>query len=222
MKKLTITALLALLCLVSCKKSSNENDDSPLLTPSIDGTKTGAVSINGTIYSTVVIGKKTWTSVNYNGNGGMVNTKANNQKYGKHYTLKEALAIELPVGWRLPSESDFVDLMRNYDGSYGYSDTATPYTNDFHVIELMSKETWVNSGNKYLPTNRSGFNALAGGTYNVTFKYFVQEEYETGFWSTPYSRPFMITNQFKNGIGTYIFYRGFSTADSESRFNLRL
>ncbi|WP_025144519.1 FISUMP domain-containing protein [Pedobacter jeongneungensis] len=219
MKKTLI--LLAFIALISCKKSDSNPSELKPLPPSTDGRKTGTVNINGIEYSTVVIGNQTWTSVNYNGNGGMVNPKATGDNYGKHYTYKEAQAITLPNGWRLPSENDFVELMRNYDGTYGYSNTTTPYSNDFQVIDLMSKSSWVIQGNKYLPTNKSGFNAIAAGTYNVTFKYFVQEGYQTGFWSLPYYRPFTITNEFTNGVGIFKFSRGFSTDNAEARYSIR-
>jgi uncharacterized protein (TIGR02145 family) len=178
MKKILIY-LIAIRLFISCKKS-DENPTESKPSPSIDGSKTATVNINGIDYPTVVIGNQNWTSVNYNGNGGMVNPKATGANY-KHYTYKEAQAITLPNGWRLTSENDFVELMRNYDGTYGYGNTTTPYSNDFQVIDLMSKSTWVIQGNKYLTTIISGFNAIVAGTYNVTFEYFVQEGYQTGF-----------------------------------------
>lgn len=218
MKKILIA--FAITALIACKKSNGKIEEPTQIPISINGSKTGNVIINGTSYATVIIGKQTWTSINYNGTGGMINPKANTSNYGKYYTYKEAQAITPPTGWRLPSEEDFNILMRNYDGSFAYGNT-TNTNNEFAAINLMSKSTWVVQGNKYVADNLSGFNALAGGTYNVTFKYFVQEGYETGFWTLPYYKPFMITNEFKNGVGTYHFYKGFTAGDAEARFNLR-
>lgn len=223
MKEACISLLLLFFIVTGCKKENPENEEEKKVISSIDGSIKGSVKLNGVSYSTVVIGKRTWTSVNYNGDGGMINPNANGANYGKHYSRSEALAITLPAGWRLPSESDFIDLMRNYDGSFEYGNVAGNSDNEFAAIYLMAKESWINSGNKLLPNNNSGFSALSTGTYNITFKYFVQEGDETGFWSSSYT-PFMISNRVLNDgkhIYTYSFFKGFPTNNPESRYSVR-
>ena len=118
-----------------------------------------AVTINGQNYPTVVIGSQTWTSVNYNGPGGVnYNNSANNDPvYGKLYSYSEAKAISPPLGWRLPTQSDFSTLFITLGVS--------PDNQNYFVLpdstgrKLMSTTTWANgTGN-----NMTGFNAVGSG-----------------------------------------------------------
>jgi len=138
--------------LFSCSKSSNKPQQSSNNT---------SVTISGAAYTTVIIGTQTWTSVNYNGPGGVnYNNGANNATYGKLYTWTEAKAISLPAGWRLPTESDFNNLMiaigaQNLgNGSYLSSGT--------EPLQLMSKSGWTTTNG----TNALGFNAKPAGYYD--------------------------------------------------------
>ena len=71
-----------------------------------------SITINSTEYPTVVIDNQTWTSVNYNGPGGInYNNQTNDPVYGKLYSYTEANNIVLPKGWRLPTKSDFEKLL---------------------------------------------------------------------------------------------------------------
>ncbi|HEY8929091.1 MAG TPA: FISUMP domain-containing protein [Mucilaginibacter sp.] len=98
----------AIITFVSCSKKSDTrpNDNS--------------VTINGTNYSVVAIGGQTWTSVNYNGEGGINynNGSINNAADGKLYTIAEAQAIKLPKGWRLPTRDDFNKLLVSIGAVY--------------------------------------------------------------------------------------------------------
>lgn len=219
MKKLTLILSLAGTVFLGCKKSDQEPDGPKLPIKSTDGSITGTVTINGTIYPTVVIGSDTWTSVNYNGLGGLYYKSGIDPKYGKLYTLKEAQSIILPEGWRLPSESDFTKLMNNYDGTYGFESVWT--SNETSTFNLMSKQDW-KGNNNINDCNLSGFNAYPAGWYNVDFSYFVQLGYETAFWSLPYSRPFFIRAVVNSpNAGRYTFSRGFSATRPESRYSIR-
>jgi uncharacterized protein (TIGR02145 family) len=145
--------LAAMLLFTSCSK---KNTDSP--TPT---TTTSTITINGTDYGTVVIGTQTWTTVNYNGTGG-VNFNAgatNNIVYGKLYTLDEANAISLPTGWRVPTNADIEKLVTFLGGSrntYGHVVGDATLT-----TKLMSKDSWTNGSG----TNSTGFNAYPGGDF---------------------------------------------------------
>ncbi len=149
MKKFLFLAFLVTLLFNACSKKNNNQPKQPANT----------VTINGTIYSTVVIGSQTWTSVNYNGPGGEnYNNGANNPTYGKLYTYPEADAIVLPTGWRVPTETDFNNLLAatgatNLGGSYLASGNQS--------YKLMSKTDWtiVNG------TDSLGFNAEPGGYF---------------------------------------------------------
>jgi len=152
MKKLLSLIAITGVMLTSCSKKSNPTPTQP----------SNTVTIDGTTYTTAVFGNQTWTTVNYNGTGGVNygNSTTNIPANGKLYTLAEANAITLPTGWRLPSETDFNNLLSSLgattgsDGSY----IATTAIAD----KLMAKTSWTTSGG----TNSSGFNALAVGFYD--------------------------------------------------------
>jgi uncharacterized protein (TIGR02145 family) len=135
----------------SCSKSSNKPQTS----------NTNSVTINGADYATVVIGTQTWTAVNYNGTGGVnYNNGANNAVYGKLYTLAEAKAISLPAGWRLPTETDFNNLIIAAGATDPGSGAYPLSGND--VPKLMSKSGWTITNG----TDSLGFNAQPAGFYN--------------------------------------------------------
>lgn len=119
------------------------------------------VTINSTDYPTAVVGNQTWTTVNYNGSGGVNynNSATNIPANGKLYTLAEARALAVPTGWRLPSEDDYNNLVATL-GAVKASDenyTVTAAT----AYKLMATASWSIGGG----TNSSKFNALATG-YN--------------------------------------------------------
>lgn len=124
----------------------------------------GSIVIDGSTYPTVNIGSQTWTSVNYNGPGGVNynDSVTNNPIYGKLYTYAEAEAIRLPKGWHLPTQSDAEALLihynaNEYNGFYNLMDTST--------YKLMATSTWrYNLGN-----NNSGLNIVASGVYRTDF-----------------------------------------------------
>ena len=138
--------------LFACSKSSNKPQQS---------SNTTTVTINGTAYNTVIIGTQTWTSVNYNGPGGVnYNNGANNATYGKLYTWAEAQAISLPAGWRLPTANDFNNLMiaigaQNL-GNGNYLPSGT------EPLQLMSNSGWSTTNG----TNTLGFSAEPAGFYD--------------------------------------------------------
>jgi uncharacterized protein (TIGR02145 family) len=116
------------------------------------------VAIGGITYPTVTIGNQVWTTVNYNGTGGY-HADAQSQ-YGSYYTQSQALAITLPSGWRVPTMNDYSILLSNFSsqkddaGYYEIGDDAA----------FLSTSGW--SGVQ--GTNRTGFNALPGGLFQVS------------------------------------------------------
>jgi len=70
-----------------------------------------SVTINGTTYSTVVIGNQTWTTENY--------TSADTVSFNgtKFYTYAQAMSMSLPTGWRIPTQTDFNNLMKIAGGT---------------------------------------------------------------------------------------------------------
>jgi len=139
----------------------------------IDG---GVLNYDGESYKTVIIDGKRWMAENLNYAGpnsdiGVCynNADSNCTKYGRLYTWTEAMNISstynstswggsdiehqgiCPVGWRLPNDDDWDNLMTAVDGS------STAGT------RLKSQIGW-NTGSGYIPgTNEFGFSALPGG-----------------------------------------------------------
>ena len=153
-----IRCILSGLCLLLFACSKQKSPDVPKSVP---------VTINGKAYETVVIGSQTWTSVNYDGPGGIANPALNESVYGKYYTIDEATSITLPEGWRIPTKNDFETLLRSQG----------TVTRQFGIItldslkseRLRSTSNWVLPGN-----NASGFNAQPAGfgyAPTLTFTY---------------------------------------------------
>jgi uncharacterized protein (TIGR02145 family) len=151
MKKYLFLALILGAMLSSCSKKS---------TPAPQQLSS-TVTINGTDYKTAVIGNQTWTTVNYNGTGGVNynNSATNIPANGKLYTLEEAKAIAVPTGWRLPSQDDYNALVATLGATKASDEnyTVTAAT----AYKLMATASWTTGGG----TNSSAFNALAIG-YN--------------------------------------------------------
>ena len=120
-------------------------------------THPNTVNINGTYYPTTKIGNQTWTTVNYNGSGGLErDSTMNNPVYGKFYNYNDVMAIKVPKGWRLPTKGDYVKLLNGQGIILQGRDFNSKDTLGFNLI---AKTTWkFKSGN-----NQSGFNAVAAG-----------------------------------------------------------
>jgi uncharacterized protein (TIGR02145 family) len=152
MKHVLLFMLAAMLSFTSCSKKNT--DATPITT-------TSTVTISGTNYSTVAIGTQTWTTVNYNGTGGVNfnNGATNSIIYGKLYTLDEANAISLPTDWRIPTNADIEKLVTYLGGT---KNTQGHVVGDATAAQkLMSKDNWTNGSG----SNNTGFNAYPGGDF---------------------------------------------------------
>jgi uncharacterized protein (TIGR02145 family) len=153
MKRILYAALTFITFFTACSKKNDANPDS--------NTSSNTVTISGTKYSTVVIGDQTWTSVNYNGPGGVdYNSSPNNSTYGKLYTFAEAKGIALPAGWRLPTKDDFNNFPPLVGGVLLNGGVYLVTGNG--PLKLMSKTGWTSMNG----TNDLGFNAFPAGFYN--------------------------------------------------------
>ena len=153
----------------------------------------------------VEIGNLTWMAenLNYAGPNNDIGVCYDNEpdscaKYGRLYTWVEAMQIEsryisstygndnsgnhrgiCPVGWRLPNDSDWDNLIRVADPSHtsGSSDNTAG-------SKLKSKTGWYNNGNG---TDDYGFSALPGGDDNnsslIGGGSFGNAGYSGGWWS---------------------------------------
>lgn len=122
---------------------------------------------DGQTYKTVKIGSQTWTAQNLNylpdimrGNDGFTdsswcygNLESNCAKYGRLYTWYGAHGA-CPEGWRLPTWTDWKDLVIQLGGFYGETTGK----------KLKSKTGWDENGNG---TDDIGFGALPGGRYDM-------------------------------------------------------
>jgi uncharacterized protein (TIGR02145 family) len=121
-------------------------------------------SRDGNVYGVVQIGDQTWMSENmrYVSEGSVCyeNLTEHCKIYGRLYT-RNASRKACPKGWKLPSESDFYELISKRSNTY------TQYT--------------------FLTSSRSGFNATTGGYWipesNEKFTGFVFSPYLGAYWS---------------------------------------
>jgi uncharacterized protein (TIGR02145 family) len=177
MRSLSFIALLAVLFLNSCSKKS---DPEPTTDPRV-----GKVVIAGRTYSTIIIGNKTWTSLNYVGDE--VPFAFTSTKYGNYYTLAQASAITLPAGWRIPSRADYNNLLSNYTS---FKNTKNDYVGNEAVATSLADTVRFHSLNNPLNTslklnNVSGFTAYANGQYFITGSRVAdQNQYATFLTST--------------------------------------
>jgi len=154
MRKLIYISLVVIISAGACSKKNETTVKTPANT----------VSIGSVNYNTVVIGTQTWTATNYNGPGAI----------GGFYTIAQATAINLPAGWRLPTQNDFTNLLKSAGATLGnYYDDANP-------LELMSITGWsVVNG-----TNSLGFNAMPLGFAVSPGPTYINSGTNAVFWSS--------------------------------------
>jgi len=220
MKLLSLLALLAIIFLSACSK---KNTPTPVVT------NTGSVVINGSTYPTIIIGAQTWTSLNYNGGTGSLATS--DPTYGNYYTLAQAMAITLPTGWRIPTRTDYNNLLSNFTTT---KNSSGDYTGDISVARALADTAHFHSlaslDLTMLPTNSSGFSAYPGGEYDVTNKVFDYQVYDATFLtsttgtinSTPAAYFFGITSDGVNiGSTTFGYYAGLDFNYNPYAYSLR-
>jgi len=219
MKLLSLPAFLVIILLSSCSK---KNTPAPV-------TNTGSIVINGSTYPTIIIGAQTWTSLNYLGGTGSLATA--DPTYGNFYTLTQAMAITLPAGWRIPTRTDYNNLLSNFtttknsSGDYvGSISVARALADTAHFHSLASLDLTM------LPTNSSGFSAYPGGEYDVTNKVVDDQYYDGTFLtsttgtvnSTPVIYFFGITSDGVNiGSTSNGYYAGLDFNYSPFAYSLR-
>lgn len=135
----------------------------------------GSVNINGITYSTIVIGHQIWTSQNYDGPGGAGN--AQEAGIGKFYLLSELQSIKLPSGWRIPTQADFISLLK-LNGSTTVNDYGEVIADSTVTKHLMATSEWPIIGD-----DKSGFDVLPSGEY-ATYSSFNSTTDEAKFWSS--------------------------------------
>jgi uncharacterized protein (TIGR02145 family) len=189
---LLMLSAVCLLIVASCSKSSDSPEQAK-----------NEITVNGTVYGTTLIGNQTWTTVNYNGSGGVnYNDGANDPRLGKLYSYPEVKAItNLPTGWKLPTEADVKTLMAfvgtKLDGAKLYTDATASQ-------KLMATTGWTNA--LLIGNNSTGLNLTPTGDLfasSATRKDYSNKGISASFWtSTTIQQPIGLNN----GIITYAFY----------------
>lgn len=129
---------------------------------------------DGKVYKTVEIGNQTWMAENLDFNADSSqyyeNDSTRYKKYGRFYTINKAI-IACPKGWHLPTESEWVSLMKYLGGEK----TAGG--------KMKSLDEWQtpNTGG----TNESGFSSLPAGYYDINQKTFYHSGVNSTFWCAP-------------------------------------
>jgi uncharacterized protein (TIGR02145 family) len=125
------------------------------------------MTCGGKTYNTVKIGEQVWMAENLNYNIDVSrcydNSESNCDIYGRLYNWSTAMEI-CPSGWHLPSDDEWVVLVRYADGA-SYKLKATG-------------DIWA-SGNG---TDDFGFNALPGG-WGTTDDYFSRVGGDGSWWT---------------------------------------
>lgn len=189
--------MLSAICLLIVASCSKSND-----APEQEQSK-NEITINGAAYSTTAIGTQTWTTVNYNGTGGVnYNDGANDPRVGKLYSYPEVKALTgMPTGWRIPTEADVKTLMASVgtklDGTNLYTDATASQ-------KLISSTGWTNSA--LAGNNSTGLNLVATG-YSFSSSTLIKDYSDKGvvasFWT---SSSIQVASGTNNGNTTYVFY----------------
>jgi uncharacterized protein (TIGR02145 family) len=117
------------------------------------------VHIGSKYFPTVTIAGQEWMSVNYVGAGGI--NLSEKPAYGTFYKFTDAVKLTPPQGWRLPTRSDYIKLLRSqglvFDEIFNSTDGAD-LTSKKLLGKLMSVDGWLKKDG--YASNQSGFNAL--------------------------------------------------------------
>ena len=128
---------------------------------------------DGKTYKEVAIGEQIWMAENLNYAGAREigvcydSDSANCSKYGRLYSWDEAMEA-CPVGWRLPANEDWAELL-DFVGGAAYASA-----------KLRSKAGWPN---RYEGTDDFGFTALPSGSWNPANGLFFGLEHHGNLWS---------------------------------------
>jgi uncharacterized protein (TIGR02145 family) len=141
---------------------SSSSDGTEVSSSSASVVYDDSVDYGGEIYQTVVIGAQTWFSrnLNYEAEGSRCynDLDSNCEIYGRLYDWETALAV-CPSGWHLPSEEEWVELIRFVEDDVGAEhDAYNRHTSQIVGMYLRGKE-WRDGSDNY------GFSAILGGWF---------------------------------------------------------
>jgi uncharacterized protein (TIGR02145 family) len=120
-----------------------------------------SVDYGGETYQTVVIGTQTWfaRNLNYNAEGSRCynDLDSNCEIYGRLYDWETALAV-CPSGWHLPSEEEWVELIRFVEDDVGAEHDASSPHHSSIAGRYLTATSFYDKG-----MDEFGFSALPGG-----------------------------------------------------------
>lgn len=166
MKTLVIVFVMGLISIFDCRVDDEEYQVGGL----VDG--------DGNVYSTVVIGSLKWMVENwkFNAVGSRVydDVEANESIYGRLYNWGQAMSLNLPNGWRIPSSPDWGTLADIYGQNPG-------------KVKEAGLLYWdaPNVGNDNLPSdNASGFCGRGSGNYDLVMGMYLEKKVTAFHWTT--------------------------------------
>jgi uncharacterized protein (TIGR02145 family) len=136
---------------------------------------------DGQVYRTVRIGNLEWMAENFNYKAGnswnYANSASYGATYGRLYDWFTAISI-CPPGWRLPTDSDWIDLIETVSGSEDNPEIDLEDKIRIAAEKLKSKIGWNDNGGG---TDEFGFSALPGGYGRSDLRTFMGAG-RSGFW----------------------------------------
>ena len=136
----------------------NGGNSDPYSAPPASGTY---VQMGSHYYPTVSIGNLEWMSVNYAGPGGIKNSEK--PQYGTFLKHSDLEGLQIPEGWRIPTQEDFLDLLDSqgieFDEVWGSTD-GSDLESKKRLGYLMAATGWLKQDG--FANNQSGFNAVPG------------------------------------------------------------
>lgn len=123
------------------------------------------IKIGSQYFPTATIGNQVWMSVNYVGNGGLAD--AQHPEYGTYYRFVDLKNVQVPAGWRIPTQQDYVNLLASQGltldvwGSTDPSDLVSKRK----LGQLMAPGAWKKQDG--YATNSSGFGAVPSDFRNT-------------------------------------------------------
>lgn len=154
------------------------------------------------VYKTVKIGDQIWMAQNLNfevdSSFCLYNIQPSCELYGRFYRWEAAMKVVYgkkfsffgnhqgvcPGGWHIPTNAEWIDLMKNYDKNFEESETMSEFVFNGTFGTLLSSQTWKKTAlaEGLELENTSGFSIVASGS-RVDDESFTAENLIAKFWS---------------------------------------
>lgn len=123
------------------------------------------IKIGSQYFPTATIGNQVWMSVNYVGVGGLAD--AQHPEYGTYYRFTDLKNVQVPAGWRIPTQQDYVDLLASQGLALDVWNSTDPsdLASKRKLGQLMAPGAWKKQDG--YATNSSGFRAVPSDFRNT-------------------------------------------------------